>query len=605
MISYWRGTQKSALQSSSAQDYLKLMDELNQGSRILGDDHHNMPCAPLNADYPRSRVLGDNIYTNGNGRLCIELKVAKAKLVDQQQKQEHPLPVVAKEFPRICNICNKGFGSGKALGGHMRMHVQARNKELLENIQNPKFKKYPTAADDLSTARRAKTNASVSFIGEPTCYVCGKKFLTTKALFGHMRSHPGRPWRGVLPPPLEKTNASSSSSTLSDDKIGSATASITSTGTIRVVNLSGSLSAWKVTGKRGRKSIAASTLCYGTSGLSQGLEEGMQEAVYDLMMLANSNQKKILIDDSDPQVAIDNMDSPTNATNLTSRNEKLSRHDEHVPKKINDDKGNEKATLETAPSNANWKFSREDGDWRPRDYFYRNGAAHEHEESHLYYSDNSELVSDDEVSGKMMIRKIRKKIRKTKLVGLEALGDADDLSHNKVPVTSNIRSYICSVCNKSFPTHQALGGHKSIHNKLMKYRQSMDESHLAANDSATDDIYGHQVVLDDQTQVLAAGAYRCKICSKTFPTGQAFGGHKKCHVELQSSQLKSRPGDAKAQSSQLPEEAKAQSSQVISPGEASQITGRRIIDFDLNDLPAMEVVLEEGIDVESVLYVRI
>ncbi|XP_040989080.1 zinc finger protein AZF1-like [Juglans microcarpa x Juglans regia] len=274
------------------------------------------------------------------------------------------------------------------------------------------------------------------------------------------------------------------------------------------------------------------------------------------------------------------MDSPTNARNLTSRNEKLSSHDEHVPKKINEDKGNEKTTLETAPSNANWKLSREDGDWRPRDYFYRNGAAHEREDLlHLNYSDNSELVSDhDEISGKMMIRKVRKKSRKTM-----------DHSHiNKVPVTSNIRSYICSICNKSFPTHQALGGHKSIHNKLMKYRQTMDESHLAANDSATDDIYGHQV--DDQTHVLAAGTYRCKICNKTFPTGQAFGGHKRCHVELQSSQL--------------PEEAKAQSSQVTSAGEASQITGRRIFDFDLNDLPAMEV-LEEGIDVESVLYVRI
>ncbi|KAF5461258.1 hypothetical protein F2P56_021070 [Juglans regia] len=578
MISYWRGTLKSAVQSSSTHDYVKLMDELNQGSRILGDDHHNMPCAAENADSSRSRILGNNIHTNGNGRLCIELKVAKAKLVDQQQKQEHPLPLVAKEFPHICNICDKGFGSGKALGGHMRMHVQARNKELLENIQNPKFKKHPTAADDLSTARRAKTNASVSFIGEPTCYVCGKKFPTTKALFGHMRSHPGRPWRGVVPPPPDKTKASSSSSTLSDDKIGSASASITSTDAI-VVNLSGSLSAWKVTGKRGRKSITASTRCYGTSGLSQGLEEGMQEAIYDLMMLANSNPNKRLIDDSDPQVAFDNMDPPTNARNLTWRNEKLSSHDEHVPKKINDDKVNEKATLETAPSNAHWKLSREDGDWRPRDYFYRNGAAHEHEDQlHLYYSDNSELVSDDEISGKMMIRKVRKKIRKTM-----------NHSHiNKVPVTSNIRSYICSVCNKSFPTHQALGGHKSIHNKLMKYRQTMDESHLAANDSTTDDIYGHQV--DDQTHVLAAGTYRCKICNKTFPTGQAFVGHKRCHVELQSSQLT--------------EEAKAQSSQVTSPGEASQITGRKIFDFDLNDLPAMEV-LEEGIDVESVLYVRI
>ncbi|PKA47813.1 Zinc finger protein ZAT3 [Apostasia shenzhenica] len=35
----------------------------------------------------------------------------------------------------------------------------------------------------------------------PACYVCGRQFPTQKALFGHMRCHPEREWRGVRPLP--------------------------------------------------------------------------------------------------------------------------------------------------------------------------------------------------------------------------------------------------------------------------------------------------------------------------------------------------------------------------------------------------------------------
>lgn len=36
---------------------------------------------------------------------------------------------------------------------------------------------------------------------DPICIVCSKQFGSWKAVFGHMRSHPGRHWRGVFPPP--------------------------------------------------------------------------------------------------------------------------------------------------------------------------------------------------------------------------------------------------------------------------------------------------------------------------------------------------------------------------------------------------------------------
>ncbi|KAH6803712.1 C2H2-like zinc finger protein [Perilla frutescens var. frutescens] len=36
------------------------------------------------------------------------------------------------------------------------------------------------------------------------CSVCNKRFGSSKALFGHMRSHPDRGWKGVHPPPAFK-----------------------------------------------------------------------------------------------------------------------------------------------------------------------------------------------------------------------------------------------------------------------------------------------------------------------------------------------------------------------------------------------------------------
>ena len=84
-------------------------------------------------------------------------------------------------------------------------------------------------------------------------------------------------------------------------------------------------------------------------------------------------------------------------------------------------------------------------------------------------------------------------------------------------------NYKCSVCNKAFSSYQALGGHKASHRK----GSGGGEDHQSTSSTTT-----------TSATTTAAGApngtgksHECSICHKTFPSGQALGGHKRCHYE--------------------------------------------------------------------------
>ncbi|KAE8691519.1 putative ATP-dependent Clp protease proteolytic subunit [Hibiscus syriacus] len=105
-------------------------------------------------------------------------------------------------------------------------------------------------------------------------------------------------------------------------------------------------------------------------------------------------------------------------------------------------------------------------------------------------------------------------------------GDRDRLhpsssSSPPPPTTTTLKlSYNCSVCNRAFNSYQALGGHKASHRKP------------SADAAATTTNVDNPSTATTTSWTNGSGrSHECSICHKSFPTGQALGGHKRCHYD--------------------------------------------------------------------------
>ncbi|XP_037421946.1 zinc finger protein 1-like [Triticum dicoccoides] len=94
-----------------------------------------------------------------------------------------------------------------------------------------------------------------------------------------------------------------------------------------------------------------------------------------------------------------------------------------------------------------------------------------------------------------------------------------------LPSSSPAQEHRCSVCGKGFPSYQALGGHKASHRPKPAPAGADEPAATAAASPAA----------SSSTTSSGAGGggrvHECSVCKKTFPTGQALGGHKRCHYE--------------------------------------------------------------------------
>ncbi|MBA0708561.1 hypothetical protein Goshw_027356 [Gossypium schwendimanii] len=106
----------------------------------------------------------------------------------------------------------------------------------------------------------------------------------------------------------------------------------------------------------------------------------------------------------------------------------------------------------------------------------------------------------------------------------------------------------CKACKKVFNSHQALGGHRASHKKVkgcfaarldhFDKTQQVDEDHdVITHEELLPTKSTSHIQLDQGTSTPFAAStskkklkvHECSICHRVFSSGQALGGHKRCH----------------------------------------------------------------------------
>ncbi|KAK4278784.1 hypothetical protein QN277_016583 [Acacia crassicarpa] len=341
---------------------------------------------------------------------------------------------------RVCDFCGKQFNSGKALGGHRRYHIQAQKKLEAQNLAQQKQEKVnytlknkakdlviPDYDDNNNLIKSRIVNFNSSSSRSFRCCVCDKDFPSEKSLYGHMRSHPEREWRGMNPPFVTDNNLDLSSPSAEQLNNGSSSSTLEESSSPVPVDLSSSCSgsSWLKKDKRGRVSgegeaeaahIAAITLIhmhlYGNDELEAQTLRGREATPEEAALLPVKKRKN----------------------NVMKKN-----HVADYKEKLDGRDGNEELEAE----NNMW---------------------------------------DVKVKSLIKEKKLNKQNKKLKL-GAEIKSEGEPLVIRTLKQEEvKPQSYVCGICNKSFSCFQALGGHKSKHNrekniaKSMKGKELMEQS---------------------------------------------------------------------------------------------------------------------------------
>ncbi|XWS73996.1 hypothetical protein CRYUN_Cryun02cG0177400 [Craigia yunnanensis] len=158
--------------------------------------------------------------------------------------------------------------------------------------------------------------------------------------------------------------------------------------------------------------------------------------------------------------------------------------------------------------------------------------------------------------------------------------------------------YECKTCNRSFPSFQALGGHRASHKKL---KAAMAEEKkplvLAVKDHDVEEaqfnkespVLALQVSNNKACQGKKCKIHECSICGSEFTSGQALGGHMRRHRAAAAAAATAAAAASNIQAAMSVDT----TSTTIDSSNGDDIKPRNILSLDLN-LPAPEDDLRDS-----------
>ncbi|RVW18777.1 hypothetical protein CK203_107739 [Vitis vinifera] len=362
-----------------------------------------------------------------------------------------------------CNISSKGLGCSEGFKGRMRARLDDQGNRVGRSNKNK--------TRNLKNGSESGVAENIGGTDQAKCPVCSKGFHSKKAMYGHMRCHPEREWRGINPPPSAKI---ASCSSVSQGIDGLSHASMTSTVVSSDISPSQPPLQLTKTGMRGQNRIINSYSSSGSScniSSSQKKESEEKHQVSECVGLQKRQQMKML------QVGKLIRDYPS---------KKLKIHERGLwgseAKKMLETKG---CFLEG--------FSKTGFNLGPKEV------------------DTDKKSSDDRIiPGGQLDDQISKNTKKTpKFVSYMDVSDNKRFLKTLLP-----RTYKHGARNKAFPTYQAL---------------TMGNKHASSSHTAASEEEGLAVGTSKHAKQVVQKAHKCRTCNKSFPTGQALGGHQTSH----------------------------------------------------------------------------